>query len=147
MFAQSRLSSYVLSKDMRILKTAGSLILVGLIGAAIAWFARGIWDEQFLMEGHFHVTNHSDKNVDVELQFPSGAMFDCELQGSGSADFRINNTGEGSVKVLVNGKVVDSAGYVTSMNSIVILSVSETRVGFSQIFPGLKTEQVAEPNP
>ena len=93
------------------------------------------------MEGHFHVTNHSDKNVDVELQFPSGAKVDRELQGSGSVDFRINNTGEGSIKVLVNGKVIDSVGYVTSMNSIVILSVSETRVGFSQIFPGLKTEQ------
>jgi hypothetical protein len=132
---------------MRFLKIAGSLILVGLIGAALAWFARGVWDEQFLMEGHFHVTNHSDENVDVELQFPSGAKFDCELQGSGSADFRIKNTGEGSVKVLVNGKVVDSVGYVTSMNSIVILSVSESRVVFSQIFPSIKTEQVGAPNP
>lgn len=128
---------------MRFLKIAGSLILVGLIGAALAWFARGVWDKKFLMEGHFHVTNHSDKNVDVGLQFPSGAKFDCELQGSGSTDFRFHNTGEGSVTVLVNGKVVDSVGYVTSMNSIVVFSVSETRVIFSQIFPGIKTEQVS----
>ena len=91
---------------MRFLKIAGSLILVGLIGAALAWFARGVWDKKFLMEGHFHVTNHSDKNVDVGLQFPSGAKFDCELQGSGSTDFRFHNTGEGSVTALVNGKVV-----------------------------------------
>lgn len=132
---------------MRFLKIASCLILAALVGATIAWIVRGIWDEEFMMEGHFHVINHSDKNLDVELRFPSGAILDCDLQGSGSEDFRINNTGEGSVKVLVNGKLVDSVGYVTSMNSIVILTVSETGVGFSQIFPGLKTEQVAVPNP
>lgn len=128
---------------MRFLKIISSLILAGVIGATIAWFARGVWDETFMMENHFHISNHSDKDIDVEIQFPSGAKFDSKLQGWGCTDFRVDSTGEGSVQVLVNGKVVGDVGYVTSMNSIVVLSVNESKVGFSQIFPGLKTEQVS----
>ena len=118
-----------------------------MIGAAAAWFARGVWDEAFMMENHFHISNQSDKDIDLEIQFPSGAKFDSKLQGGGSSDFRVDSTGEGSVKVLVNGKVIGDVGYVTSMNSIVVLSVNESKVRFSQIFPGLKTEQVIAPNP
>lgn len=127
---------------MRFLLIISSLILVGVIGAAIAWFARGIWDEAFMMENRFHIANHSDKEIDVEIQFPSGAKFNSKLQAWGSQDFKVDSTGEGALKVLVNGKVVGDVGYVTSMNAIVVLSVDESKVGFSQIFPRPKTEQM-----
>ena len=62
---------------------------------------------------------------------------------SGSVDFMITNTGEGSITVIIDGKVRDQVGYVTSMNSIVVLTIGEDHTGYSKIFPPLYTKQGA----
>jgi len=112
------------------------LIFTGLVMGLLAWSARGFYDELTLLEGHFHVVNHSEEEVEVSVKFPSGKSFEGTISRLGSVDFVVQETGEGSVEVTLNGKIVKKVGYVTSMNNIVVLTISPENVTFSQIFPG-----------
>jgi hypothetical protein len=117
-------------------------LLVILLSIAATWVIRGMWDEAFFMNNTVHVINHSSKSIHLQLQFPSGVSYDCKMQGGGSECFRVGATGEGSVKVVVNQKVVDRVGYVSSMNSIMVFSVDETSATFSQIFPSMDLDEI-----
>ena len=128
---------------MRIVRTVFLSGVLVLIGGAFAWFARGEYDKHFMMEGHFHIVSRADQDHEVVLKFPSGKQVDFNLKKNGSVDFVITDTGEGSITVIVDGRVRDQVGYVTSMNSIVVLIIDEDHTGFSQIFPSLYTEQGA----
>ncbi len=125
---------------MRFLKQLCLLILVVVCGFVLAWFARGEWDKAFFMEGQFHVVNQTENEIDVVLDFPSGEKVNLEIGGLGSSDFRMRDTGEGSVQVSVDNQVVYSVGYVTSMNGIVVLSIGDSGVNFSQIYPGFESD-------
>lgn len=114
------------------------LVLVGTLGFSIAWMARGLYDQLFLLEGHCHVVNHSVKDIEVRVGFPSGKFYDQKIPPLGNVDFIVKDSGEGPVEVTVNGTIVKKVGYVTSMNNVVVLSISPENVTFSQIFPGWK---------
>lgn len=112
------------------------LVLTGLLGFSLAWTARGLYDQFFLLEGHFHLVNHSEEEVEVMVRFPSGKSFEQTISKWRTADFIVEESGEGSVEVTVNGKMLKKVGYVTGMNHPVVLSVSPDNVTFSQILPG-----------
>lgn len=116
---------------------------MGLItGLLCAWVLRGEFDKHYMMEGHFHIISTASQNYDVVLKFPSGEYVSFYLTSGGTYDFKQTNTSEGSITVAINGKDRDEIGYVTSLNSIVVLTVGDKETGFSQIFPSLNTEQM-----
>lgn len=114
---------------MKIMKKA--LILLVCLAA---WIARGVFDEIFMMNGHIHVINHSQDDVRITLEFPSGERREIDLKKNGSTDLEVSNTGEGSITVLAGDKITDRVGYVTSLNRPIILCISEEDVSFSQIY-------------
>ena len=109
-----------------------------LLSGVSAWVIRGEYDRHSMMEGAFHVVSHSSTAHEVLLRFPSGKTKKFKLGPGAATDFRLMETGEGSITVSLNGESRDRVGYVTSMNSIVVLVIGEETTGFSQIFPGLK---------
>lgn len=111
---------------------------VAMLSGVSAWVIRGEYDRHFMMEGTFHVVNHSSKAHQILLTFPSGTTKRFRLGPGAVTDFKLTETGEGSITVSLDGEFRDAAGYVTSMNSIVVLVIGEETTGFSQIFPGLK---------
>lgn len=94
-----------------------------------------------MMEGHFHIMSNAKLDHKVGLNFPSGKHLIFNLKKGGSVDFKLPDTGEGSITISIDGVVRDHVGYVTSMNSIVVLVIGEEQTEFSQIFPSLSTEQ------
>ncbi|MDC0368512.1 hypothetical protein OAN13_02345 [Opitutales bacterium] len=120
----------------------GSLIMISLVvGSLLAWVIRGAYDQHFMMEGYFHVVSNAKQDHEIGLKFPSGKQMDFTLKKGSSVDFKLSNTGEGSITVAIDGTVRDQVGYVTSMNSIVVLVIGDEETEFSQIFPSLITEQ------
>ncbi|MCP4848050.1 MAG: hypothetical protein GY899_08910 [Verrucomicrobiaceae bacterium] len=110
----------------------------------LAWIARGVYDHHFMMEGAFHVVSHSAKAQEVLLKFPSGKTKAFNLKPGASTDFRLMETGEGSIAVSLNGKPRATVGYVTTMNGIVVLVIGDKTTSFSQIFPALKPYPLAQ---
>jgi len=130
---------------MRILKiillSASCLFVGALVGGILSWMVRGAWDEQFMLEGRFHVVSVLNEDHDVTLRFPSGRQVNFPLEKGSTEDFRVTGTGEGSVEVLVDGAPKGRVGYVTSMNTQIILVITENGVRVSRIYPSLDTEQ------
>ena len=111
------------------------LFLSGAItGLILAWIARGVYDRYFFMEGSFHVVNHSSAAHNISLRFPSGKTKAFSMKPGSSQDFRINDTGEGSITVNVDGSDRDQVGYVTSSNNMIVLVIGDDHSGFSQVF-------------
>jgi hypothetical protein len=110
------------------------LILLS-VSTAASWFGRGIYDKLFMMEGRILVVNATSETHQIELAFPSGKLLNFELTSGASSEAQVNETGEGSVGVLVDGTRSDAVGYVTSRNSIMVLTVSDSKVVFSQMIP------------
>lgn len=115
------------------LVAAMAVLAAGMWGA---WFSRGIFDETFMLEGVFHVTNASGRDVTVELSFPSGERVGFPLVSGGAHTFVMHGTGEGSLGVSVDGGPVSPAGYLTSLNDPCVIALGDSTVAFSQIFPG-----------
>ena len=113
-----------------ILFTSGAMM-----GLILAWIARGVYDRHFMMEGSFHVVNHSKASHNISLRFPSGKTKALAMAPGSSQDFRLYDTGEGSITVNVNGSDRDQVGYVSSLNSMIVLVIGEKHTGFSQVFP------------
>lgn len=113
------------------------LLLAGTV--TVTWWARGKFDETFLYEGHLHLVNPSPNPIQVEVEFPSGKRLEIELPGYGAKDFKVGQTGEGSIGVTVNGTPLEPVGYVTSHNNPMVLLVGDDRAGFSQLFRSLAT--------
>lgn len=109
-----------------------------VLGGTLCWLTRGVYDRHFMMEGTFHVVSHCTEAHEILLKFPSGKTKTFKLGPGAVTDFRLKETGEGSIKVSLDGDSRDAVGYVTSMNHIVVLVIGEEATGFSQIFPALK---------
>ncbi len=110
-----------------------SNVLVAVVVGAGLWLARGAYDRAFLDEGVFHVVNAGAAERSIQLVFPSGERRSAVVPAGRSVDFRVENTGEGAVTVLADGRQVGSAGYVTSHNGLTILVVQPEDVLFSQV--------------
>jgi hypothetical protein len=128
---------------MKFTKAALIIIAPLLFGGFCAWMLRGEYDKHFMMEGHFHIVSNAKLDHKVDLNFPSGKHLGFNLKKGGSFDFKLPDTGEGSITISIDGMVRDHVGYVTSMNSIVVLVIGEEQTEFFQIFPSLSTEQSA----
>jgi hypothetical protein len=128
---------------MKYTKTGLTIIASILIGGLCAWMLRGEYDRIFMMEGHFHIMSNAKLDHRVDLHFPSGKHLSFNLKKGGSVDFKLPDTGEGSIAVSIDGVERDHVGYVTSMNSIVVLVIGEEQTEFSQIFPLLSAGQYA----
>jgi hypothetical protein len=122
---------------MKAAKTALTIIGALFIGGLCSWILRGEYDQHFMMEGHFHIVSNAQQDHDITIIFPSEKQIHFTLKQGGTFDFRQLNTGEGSVAISIDGKLRDQVGYVTSMNSIVVLVIGDTQTQFSQIFPAL----------
>jgi hypothetical protein len=126
---------------MRFAKVGLLIVLSLFIGGLFSWILRGEYDEHLMMEGHFHIVSNTKQDHRVTLRFPSGKQMDFNLKKGDSVDFKLYETGEGSIAVSIDGNLRDHVGYVTSMNSIVVLVIGEEETLFSQIYPLLTTEQ------
>lgn len=113
-----------------------------LAGLVLAWLVRGLYDAHFMMDGHFHVISQAERDYNVTLEFPSGKEISFLLNKYSAVDFMLTGTGEGSIIVKLDGNIRDRVGYVTSMNSLVILTIGDKHTGFSQVFPSLVTENI-----
>lgn len=120
---------------MRLAKTAFLLLVSFFVGGGMAWFIRGKYDQIFLIEGHFHVVSASSQDHEVILQFPSGKKLDFTLTREGSFNFVVQETGEGSITVIVDDKMPIQVGYVTSLNGLVILVIDEDKTVYSLFSP------------
>ena len=112
-------------------------LLLVFTGVAAAWYARGAYDQYFMIEVRFHVIYLSQLGHEINLEIPSGKKKNFRLKPDGVFDFVVSDTGEGSIKVTIDGNSREPVGYVTSMNSIIVLTINEDYIGFSQIFPSL----------
>lgn len=126
---------------MKSAKTALFIVISLFVSGLLTWIARGEYDKHFVMNGYFHVVSNANQDHEVILEFPSQKEMNFSLKKGGSFNFKLDDTGEGSITVSIDGKVRDKIGYVTSMNNIVLLVVGNERTEFSQIFPSLITEQ------
>jgi len=111
--------------------------------AAAAWTARGIYDGHFLLEGRIHVINHAQVDRRVTLSFPSGASTELDLPARGAVDLLVPETGEGSIRVAIDGVERDEVGYVTSINDPIVLVVGEHATSFSQVSASQEPQLVA----
>lgn len=134
-----KIFNYKTSK--RVIIISGLCVLSIILGAIGGWFVRGEYDELFMHEGVFHVVNLSNQTLDVTLEFPSGHQENMSLRANGSTDFVLHNTGEGSISVTVDQNKLEDIGYVTSMNSITVLTISPKEAMFSQISPSLISDK------
>ena len=120
------------------------ILLSGLLMSVVAggglWIARGIYDEIMMDDGVFHVINADASQRSIELTFPSGERRGAVIQSGQAIDFHVENTGEGSVMVTADGEHVGSVGYVTSINSLIVIVVQPEGALFSQYFRGLESD-------
>ena len=86
-----------------------------------------------MLEGQVVAVNATAKDHTVRFEFPSGEEIEANLNAGVSSRFVVGKTGEGSVDVTVDGTPRDGVGYVTSMNGMIILTIAEDRVVFSQV--------------
>lgn len=77
------------------------------------------------------IVNESPEDHDIQVEFPSGKILDARVTSRGSHTFRVKDTGEGGLKVVVDGSTrtkKNGCGYVTSINPPTILVVGEDSV-------------------
>jgi hypothetical protein len=102
-----------------------------LVGAA--WFGRGLYDRLFMLEGQIVVVNATAEDHMVRIVFPANEEMEINLKAGDSSRSLVGKTGEGPIDVTIDGTPRDEVGYVTSMNGLIILTIDEDRVIFSQI--------------
>ena len=85
-------------------------------------------------DGQVHVVNTLPKKISVKIIFPSGEERNARLEQGASKNFYIPSTGKGSIQTFVDGNEKRCSSYVTTMNKLIILSVTEEQVFFSQHF-------------
>lgn len=110
------------------------LILLVVVGV-LAWITRGMYDHLLMLDGRFVVVNCTDHPLDVTLDLPSGNQITFTIKAQASHTFTDTATGEGAIGVSIPGRPTESLGYVTSMNGIIILSIDDDSVTFTQEFP------------
>jgi hypothetical protein len=99
---------------------------------AATWFLRGVYDKQYFgLYGHFQVVDLKQSWDDgkpqpreVQLVFPSGHT-EVFTPRYGTYFFELDDTGEGSIRAIVDGVDYGEGGYVTSMNGPQILILGD----------------------
>ena len=112
------------------------LLSISIVAAGLG---RGFYDRMFMLEGQVVVVNASNDERAIRIAFPAGEKMEVTLKAGGSSRFVVGKTGEGSVAVSVDGVRKDEVGYVTSRNGMIMITVADDRVVFSQI-PALQLE-------
>lgn len=107
-----------------------------LTGGGAGFIVRGVYDRLTMVEGLVHVVNATRSLQGVEVVFPSGHREPLSLVAGAAATFRAGGMGEGSIGVKIDGREEEAVGYVTSQNGMVVLTVGEEAVAFSQVLPG-----------
>ena len=79
------------------------------------------------------VVNATAVDHTIRFAFPAGEVMEVDLEAGNSFRFGVDETGEGSIGVTIDGARREDVGYVTSMNGMVVLTIDEDRVIFSQV--------------
>lgn len=95
-------------------------LFVGVVGTAAVL---GFWDGIMRGTNTFKVVNAANDTLDVRLLFPSGHTEEFTLIYK--YHFFVPETGEGYITAVVNGVEVGTRGYVTSVNSPMLIVLSE----------------------
>ena len=81
------------------------------------------------------VVNATAEDHTIKLTFPLGEELKVDLKAGDSSRFVIGKTGEGSIDVTIDGNGKDEVGYLTTKNGMMILTIAEDSVIFSQFSP------------
>ncbi|MGB0580933.1 MAG: hypothetical protein ACPGVU_14625 [Limisphaerales bacterium] len=108
-------------------------VVVLVTCVAATWMGRGMYDRVFLLEGQVLVINATGEKHAIKLAVPVGEEVKLDLKGGASSRLLLGRTGEGSVAVNIDGTRKEEVGYVTSQNGMIIITVTEDRVIFSQV--------------
>lgn len=112
-----------------------TVMILLLVFVATTWFGRGLYDKLFMLEGQVLLVNATAEDHTIKLTFPLGEELKVDLKAGDSSRFMIGKTGEGSIDVTIDGTGKDDVGYLTTMNGMVILTVAENSIIFSQFSP------------
>jgi len=111
------------------------VMILLLVFVATTWLGRGLYDKLFMLEGQLFVVNATAEDHMITLTFPLGEEVKIDLNAGDSSRFVIGKTGEGSIDVTIDGVAKGDVGYLTSMNGMVIITIAEDSVIFSQFSP------------
>lgn len=108
-----------------------ALFFTGLLG----WFARSVWDSVFYLHGRVHVVSVLPRKANISITFPSGEKKEFELDSFQSKNLYIENTGKGSITVVVDNKQLKCDSYVmSSMNPLIVLTLTAEKTIFSAVY-------------
>ena len=85
--------------------------------------------------GRKGVVNATAEDHTIKLTFPLGEELEVDLKAGDSSRSVIGKTGEGSIDVTIDGTGKDDVGYLTTKNGMMILTIAEDSVIFSQFSP------------
>ena len=124
------LAIYIIMTELRTRYKLLTIALAILLPCSVAatWFGKGFYDRIFMLEGHVVVVNATASDHEVEFEFPSGQRVEVDLKAGATQRTLVGETGEGSVKVTIDGTPRESVGYVMAMNGMLILTIGEDRV-------------------
>ncbi|MDA7678315.1 hypothetical protein N8577_03610 [Akkermansiaceae bacterium] len=112
-----------------------TVMILLLIFVAATWLGRGLYDKLFMLEGQVFVVNATAEDHTIKLTFPLGEELKVNLKAGDSSRCVIGKTGEGSIDVTIDGTGKDDVGYLTTKNGMMILTIAEDSVIFSQFSP------------
>lgn len=107
-----------------------------LTGGGAGFVVRGVYDRLTMVDGLVLVVNATGSPQGGEVVFPSGQREALALVSGATATLRVAETGEGAIGVNIDGRGEEAVGYVTAQNGMVVLTVGEEAVSFSQVLPG-----------
>ena len=107
-----------------------ALFFTGLLG----WLTRSVWDSVFYLHGRVHVVSALPMKANISITFPSGKKKEFELDRFQSKNLYIENTGEGSITVVVDNKELKCDSYVTSINPLIVLTLTAEKAIFSAVY-------------
>ena len=105
-----------------------AILLVITLGLTVAfaagiWLARELYLEFFTDSAIIRMTNFSEQEVAVELIFPSSERIEFHLDEKAYHDLQVAHTGEGSISVRINENEKILIGYVTTINTPMLISI------------------------
>lgn len=82
---------------MKSAKIALFIVISLFVSGLLTWIARGEYDKHFMMDGYFHVVSNANQDHEVILEFTSQKQMNFSLKKGGSFNFKLDDTGEGSI--------------------------------------------------
>ena len=128
------LSSDVIGKMKKLISKLILWFIIAVLFTAAGWFSKGAWDSVFYLHGRVHIVNTLSTKPDVSLTFPSGEIFELKFDKAHSKNIYVGNTGEGSISVVVDGEKIKCDSYVTSVNGLIVITITNEEAIFSQVF-------------